>query len=105
MPRYAATTKAFEKGVENLSPDAAIKLIDEWEGQIASLDSKEGKGLTRDLEALKKELGKGDKMNGEKVQQLTAKLGEQTVKAADAMEGGGGDKVRALGEALTKAGG
>lgn len=105
MPRFAATTKAFEKGVESIAPDAAIKLIEEWEGQLKDLESKEGKAITRDLEALKKELGKGDKMDGEKVKKLTAKLGEETVKSASAIEGSGGDKVKALGEALTKAAG
>lgn len=103
MARFAATTTAFSKGVENLSPEASIKLIEEWEGQIQELDSKESKGLVRDLEALKKELGKGEKMNGEKVQQLTAKLGEATIKSAESIEGSGAEKVRGLGEALTKA--
>ena len=105
MPQFAATTKAFEKGVESIAPDAAIKLIDGWEAQLKDLDSKEGKTITHDLEALKKELGKGDKMDGEKVKKLTAKLGQETVKSASALKGSGGDKVKALGEALTKAAG
>ena len=104
MPRFAATTKALEKGVGSMSPDAAIKLIDDWEGQLKDAEFKEAKGINRDLEALKKELAKGEKMNGEKVQQLTVKLGEATIKAAGAMEGGGAEKVRGLGEALTSAG-
>ena len=105
MARFAATTKAFEKGVENISPEASIKLIEEWEGQLEGYEGKGGKGLLRDLEALKKELGKGDKMKGERVQQLTAKLGQATIKAAEEMEGSGQEKVREIGEALASAGG
>lgn len=105
MPRFAATTKAFEKGVESIAPEAAIKLIDDWAEQLKDLDSKEGKTITHDLEALKKELGKGDKMDGEKVKKLTAKLGQETIKAASAVEGSGGEKVKALGEALAGAAG
>ena len=105
MPQFAATTKAFEKGVETLAPEASIKLIESWEGQLEGAEFKEAKAIHRDLEALKKELAKGDKMSGEKVQQLTAKLGAETVKAAGAVEGSGGDKVKALGEALAKAAG
>lgn len=105
MARFAATTNAFSKGVENISPEASIKLIEEWEGQVQELDSKEAKGLVRDLEALKKELGKGEKMSGDKVQQLTAKLGAATIKSAESIEGSGAEKVRGLGEALTKAAG
>lgn len=105
MPRFAATTKALEKGVDNLAPEAAIKLIDDWEGQLKDAEFKEAKAIHRDLEALKKELGKGDKMNGEKVQQLTAKLGAETIKAAAGVEGGGGEKVKSIGEALAKVAG
>lgn len=103
MPRFAATIKAFEKGVENLSAETSIKLIEEWEGQLEGYEGKGGKGLLRDLEALKKELGNGDKMNGEKVGQLTAKLGDATIKAAGEIEGAGAEKVKALGEALSGA--
>ena len=104
MPQFAATTKAFEKGVESLSPDAAVKIIESWEGQLAEAEFKEAKAIHRDLEALKKELGKGEKMSGDKVKQLTAKLGAETVKSAGSVEGSGGDKVKAIGEALAKVG-
>jgi hypothetical protein len=56
------------------------------------------------LDALKKELSKGEKMNGEKVGQLTAKLGQATIKAAEEMEVAGSEKVKAIGEALASAG-
>ena len=104
MARFAATTNAFEKGVDSIKPEAAVKLIEEWSTQLEELDSKGGKQIVKDLEALKKEFGKGDKMDGEKVKALTAKLGQETVKIADEDEKSG-DKVRALGEALTKAAG
>lgn len=103
MPRYAATANALEKGFENVSPEASIKLIEDWETQLEGYEGAGGKGLLRDLEALKKELGKGDKMNGEKVQELTVKLGQATIKAAEGMEGAGQEKLKAIGETLASA--
>ena len=39
------------------------------------------------MEALKKELGKGDKVNGDKVKELLGKLGEATTATADEAPG------------------
>ena len=103
MPRYAATLNALEKGVGSISPDAAVKLIEDWETQLGELDSKGAKTLVKDLGALKKELGKGDKLDGAKVQELTAKLGGETTAIADE-DDKGADKLRQIGEALSKAG-
>ena len=105
MPRYAAINKALEKGLENVSAEAGIKLIEDWEKQLEGYEGKGSKDLLRDLEALKKELGKGEKMKGEKVQQLTAKLGQATIKAAEGAEGGPDEKLKALGEGLAAVGG
>ena len=104
MPQFAATTKAFEKGVGSMSAEASIKLIESWEGQLEGAEFKEAKAIHRDLEALKKELAKGEKMNGEKVRELTAKLGAETIKSAANVEGSGGDKIKAIGEALSQVG-
>lgn len=103
MPQFAATTHAFEKGVDKITPDAAVKLIESWEDQLADIDSREGKAIVKDLGSLKKELQKGDKLDGAKVKELTAKLGQETVASAKGIEGAGQEKVRSLGEALTKA--
>jgi uncharacterized protein YmfQ (DUF2313 family) len=103
MPRFAATTHALDKGVESIKPDAAIKLIEDWEQQLGEVELKGGKTVLRDLGALKKELAKGDKLNGEKVQQLTARLGQSTVKLADQDEKSG-DQVRNIGEKLAAVG-
>ena len=104
MPRFAATMKAIEKGVDQLSPSAAVKLIEDWKGQLAEAEFRGSKGILRDLEALEKELGRGEKMNGDKVRTLTAKLGEATAKSAEGVEGQNGEKLKALGDALAAVG-
>ena len=103
MPRYAATLNALEKGFDAIKPDAAVKLIEDWEGQLGELDSKGAKAIVKDLGALKKELQKGDKLNGDKVKELTAKLGQETTAIADEDEKSA-DKLRQIGESLSKAG-
>jgi hypothetical protein len=40
MPRFAAITKAFEKGVENVSAEASIKLIEDWQGQLEGYEAR-----------------------------------------------------------------
>ena len=103
MPRFAATTNALEKGVDSIKPDAAVKLIEDWEQQLEGAEFKGAKGLLRDLGALRKELEKGEKMKGERVQQLTAKLGQATVAVADQDERNA-DKLRDIGEKLNSVG-
>ena len=103
MPRFAATANAFEKGVENIKPDAAIKLIQDWEQQLEGAEFKGAKGIVRDLGALRKELEKGDKLKGERVQQLTAKLGQATIAAAGEDERDA-EKLRNIGERLSAVG-
>jgi hypothetical protein len=103
MPRFAATNTALEKGVENIKPDAAIKIIADWEQQLEGAEFKGAKGIVRDLGALRKELEKGDKLKGERVQQLTAKLGQATVAAAGEDERDA-DKLRDIGEKLAAVG-
>jgi hypothetical protein len=82
MPaRFAATENAFEKGVDNITPAAAIKLIDDWEVSLKDADIPGAKTIVRDLEALKKALHAGQP-DGEKIKALVGKLAEETTKIA-----------------------
>ncbi len=103
MPRYAATQKAIEKGLDQVAPDAGVKLVDDWIEQLNGSDKKGAAALVKDMERLKTELGKGSP-KGEAVLKLVHKLGAATTKLADEAEGTNGDKLRQLGEALTNAG-
>ena len=103
MPaRFAATATAFEKGIESVKPDAAIKLIEGWEDALSSVDTPGAKGITRDLEALKKALG-ADQPDGERVKTLLGKLAEEVTKIAPRTEGAVQPKLEELGEALKAA--
>ena len=99
MPaRFAATEHAFDKGVDSITPAAAIKLIDDWETSLKDLDAPGAKTIVRDLEALKKALHAED---GEKVRTLCGKLGEETTKIAAHATAATKDKVAKLGETLS----
>lgn len=97
MARFAQTRNALEKGFETLSPEQGVKLIEDWEEQLKDFDG--GKGVLKDLSALKKAL-QAKEPNADKIYQLLEKLGGETVEAAEEAEGGSADQVRELGEQL-----
>lgn len=100
--KFAATTNAINRGLENTKADKGAHLVEDWETALADLDVPGSKGIARDLAALRKQLER-DEPNGERVQALLHRLGQATVKIADRADKNG-DKIRALGEALTEAG-
>jgi uncharacterized protein YmfQ (DUF2313 family) len=100
--KFAATMNAVNRGLENTKPDKGADLVEDWETALADLDVSGAKGIARDLAALRKQLEK-DSPNGERVHALLHRLGQATVKIADKADKNG-DKIRALGEALTEAG-
>lgn len=105
MPaRFAATRDLLAKDLEKVNPDTAVKNIDAWEEGLNALESKSGKAIVRDLEALKKQLT-GGKPNGAKIKQLLKKLGEETTKSAEDAPENQQDKLRELGQQLTEAAG
>lgn len=104
MPaRFTATANAFEKGVDSITPAAAIKLIDDWEVSLKDADIPGAKTIVRDLEALKKALG-NDKPDAGKIKELVGKLGAETTKIAGHATPATKDKVAELGKTLTSVG-
>jgi len=103
MARFAATQTAIDKGLENLKPDQGVKVIDDWIAQLEGSDKKGAKAVAGDLAKLKTELERGEP-RADKVLGLVHKLGAATTKSAAEAEGANGDKLKALGEALTGAG-
>ena len=104
MARFAATQHALEKGLNQTSPQAGIKAIDDWVEQLNGIDKRGTKGLAGDLERLKRELER-EQPREENVLKLVGKLGAATTKLADQAEAANQQKLRELGEGLTNAAG
>lgn len=102
MPQFDSTIKHIADGVKGFTVAAATKNIEGWEATLEKVDSPAAKTIIKDLEALKKHLH-ADKLNGEAIRKLVAKLGKETVAVAKKTEGKNSEKIQALGEALTQA--
>jgi uncharacterized protein YmfQ (DUF2313 family) len=100
--KFAATTNAVNRGLENAKPDAGAHLIEDWETALADLDLPGVKGIQRDLAALRKQV-ESDKPNGDRIHAILHRLGQATVKISEHAKTNG-DKIKALGEALLEAG-
>ncbi len=102
MPQFDATIKHIADGVKSFTVAAATKNIEGWEATLEKVDSPAAKTIVKDLESLKKHLH-ADKLDGDGIRKLVAKLGKETVAIAKKTEGKGAEKIQALGEALTHA--
>lgn len=100
--KFAATTNAINRGLDETKPNKGADLIEDWEAALADLDTPGAKGILRDLQSLRKQLEK-DEPDADRVHALVHRLGEATVKIADRADKNG-DKIKALGEALIEAG-
>jgi hypothetical protein len=100
--KFAGTMNAVNRGLEQTKPDKGATMVEDWEAALADLDMPGSKGILRDLGSLRKQLEK-DQPDADRVHALLHRLGVATVKIADKADKGG-DKVKALGEALTEAG-
>jgi uncharacterized protein YfkK (UPF0435 family) len=80
-----------------------LRRIDGWINALQSADSKELKPIADMLGQLRDELGK-DQADNAAVMRLIGQLGEQTTKAASMADGELGDKIKQLGQTLSKAG-
>jgi uncharacterized protein YmfQ (DUF2313 family) len=100
--KFAATMNAVNKGLEQVKPDKGAHLVEDWETALAETDAPGAKGILRDLQSLRKQLER-DTPDADRVHALLHRLGQGTVKIADRADKNG-DKIRALGEALTEAG-
>ena len=102
MPQFDATIKHIKDGVKSMTVSAAVKNIEGWEATLEKLEVSGVKTIIKDLESLKKHLH-AKELDGEAIRKLVAKLGKETVTIAGKAEGKNGDKVRALGQALSEA--
>lgn len=100
--KFAATMNAVNKGLDEMKPQKGADLIEDWETALSDIDIPGTKGIVRDLAALRKQLEMSEP-NGERVLALVSRLGAATTKIAERADTNG-DKLKALGEALTEAG-
>ena len=100
--RFAATINAFNRGIEDAKPTTAVSLIEDWETALADIEVAGAKGIARDLAALRKQLER-DTPDAERVLALVARLGDAVTRIAPRADKAG-DKLTALGEALSDAG-
>jgi len=100
--KFAATMNAVNKGLDEMKPAKGADLIEDWETALSEIDIPGTKGIARDLAALRKQLEKSEP-DGERVLALVGRLGQATTKIAERADKNG-DKLKALGEALTEAG-
>ena len=102
MPQFDATIKHIKEGVKSFTVSAAVKNIEGWEATLEKVEAPGAKGIIRDLESLKKHLH-ADKIDGEAVRKLVAKLGKETVTIAGKSDSKNAEKIKELGEMLTHA--
>lgn len=100
--RFTATLNAFNRGIEDTKPTAAVSLIEDWETALSEVDLPGAKGIARDLGALRKQLEMKEP-DGERVEAILHRLGQAVSKIAGHADKGG-DKLMMLGEALAQSG-
>ena len=104
MPkRFAPVEHAAGQGLDKTNPAAGAKLVSDWIGEVEALSLAGAKGLHGDMVQLERELSAGSP-NAERIRRLLGKIGPATTKLAGKCEDEKtAEKVRSLGEALTKA--
>ena len=100
--KFAGTMNAINRGLDSTKPAKGGDMIEDWETALADVEVTGAKGILRDLAALRKQLEK-DSPDADRVHALLHRLGAATTKIADKAETNG-EKLKALGEALTEAG-
>ncbi len=102
MVQYAETQHALENGIESVSAEKGVTLIEKWEESLKEVEGAGAKSILRDLGALKTAL-KAKEPDSTKIGALLKKLGQETTDIAGEAEGAAGDKLKAIGEGLSKA--
>jgi hypothetical protein len=87
----------------DLDPKKGADLIGKWEADLEKADWRGAKTIHADLVALKKQL-EGGAPDGAKIKELLGKLGQETLRAANHVEGATGQQLQELGRALEQAG-
>lgn len=100
-PSVEETISALEGGVENLDADAALENIQGWQQRLSSLDDPDLEPLITSLEQFATALRIGSPEAGN----ILARLGEQTTRVAEGLDGAQAEALKRLGELLLQAAG
>ena len=100
--KFAGTMNAINRGLDETKAPKGADMVEDWEAALAEVDIPGAKGILRDLGALRKQLEKPEP-DSDRIHALVHRLGVATTKIADKADKYG-DKLKALGEALTEAG-
>jgi hypothetical protein len=100
--KFAATMNAINKGLDELKPAKGADIVEDWEAALADIDVPGAKSIVRDLAALRKQLEKTEP-DSDRVLSLVHRLGEATTRISERSDKQG-EKLKALGEALSEAG-
>ncbi|GGI81027.1 hypothetical protein GCM10007973_16940 [Polymorphobacter multimanifer] len=100
--RFAATINAFNRGIEDMKPAAAVSLIEDWETALADVDVPGAKGIARDLASLRKQIESGSP-DGERIAAIIGRLGESVSRIAPRADRNG-EKLTTLAEVLNESG-
>ena len=100
--KFAGTMNAINRGLDEAKASKGADMVEDWEAALADSEVSGAKGILRDLASLRKQLEK-DEPDADRVHSLLHRLGEATTKIADKADKNG-DKLKALGDALTEAG-
>ena len=103
MPQFESTINHLTGDLKAWGVAAAVKNIEGWEEKLKTLELPGAKGITGDLEKLKKHLH-AEKPDGQAIKDLLSKLGTATTTIAKKVENTSGERIASLGEAVTKAG-
>lgn len=100
--KFAGTMNAINRGLDATKAAKGADMVEDWEAALADLEVAGARGILRDLASLRKQLEK-DAPDADRVHALLHRLGAATTRIADKAETNG-EKLKALGEALTEAG-
>ena len=100
--RLKTTLEAVKGGVKNFSIEKATANIEGWEEYLAKHDHEGVKKVVQALGKLKKILN-SEKIDGDEVKKLVAKLGKDTVAVGGDEQNANANHIRELGEALSHA--
>lgn len=105
MPaRFTTLHNQLEKGLESVKADAGVRQIEYWENELKDVEVSGVKGLTHDLESLKKALA-ADEPDAARVKSLLHKIGGETTRVAGRVDDEKvAAKLKEVGEMLEKAG-
>jgi hypothetical protein len=95
--------QTLEGDLGSIDLEAAMGLIDHWQGVISKSKIEGGKELASELKNLQKML-KGGKSTGHEISEVLIHIGEQTAEFAGDAEKGSKQSVQKLGKQLRKAG-